>query len=94
MPNALEDKEAIRDVLAEYCFLIDDDRFADFAALFAEDGTWETAFGSATGRAAIAALLERIAGPSPRPRRIHAVSNVSIRLDGDRAACARTGSWP
>ncbi len=81
-----EEKEAIRDVLAEYCFRIDDDRFDAFAALFAEDGTWETAFGSATGRSAIAALLRRIAGDEPRPRRIHAVSNIVIRLEGERAA--------
>ena len=46
MPSEGEEKEAIRDVLAEYCFRIDDDRFEEFAALFAEDGTWETAFGS------------------------------------------------
>ncbi len=81
-----EEKEAIRDVLADYCFRIDDDRFAEFAALFAEDGTWETAFGSATGRPGIEALLRRIAGDEPRPRRIHAVSSIVIRLEGERAA--------
>ncbi len=86
MSSGGDDKEAIRDVLAEYCFRIDDDRFAEFAALFTEDGTWETAFGSATGRPAIEALLRRIAGEAPRPRRIHAVSNIVIRLEGDRAA--------
>jgi uncharacterized protein (TIGR02246 family) len=85
MPSVLEEKDAIRDVLAEYCFRIDDDRFEEFAQLFAEDGTWETAFGSATGRPEIAALLQRIAGPGPRPRRIHAVSNEAIRVDADRA---------
>lgn len=85
MPGALEDKEAIRDVLAEYCFCIDADRFADMAALFTEDGTWDTAFGTATGRPAIEALVASIAGDGPRPRRIHAVSNVVIRLAGDRA---------
>ena len=81
----LEEKEPIRDVLAEYCFCIDNDRFAEFAALFTADGTWETAFGSATGRPAIEALLRRIAGEAPRPRRIHAVSNTVIRLDGEQA---------
>ena len=28
MPSALEEKEAIREVLAEYCFRLDDGRFA------------------------------------------------------------------
>jgi hypothetical protein len=40
----LEEKDAIREVLAEYCFRLDDGRFADMAALFTEDGTWDTAF--------------------------------------------------
>ena len=54
MPNALEEKDAIREVLAEYCFRLDGGHYDDMAALFTEDGTWDTAFGAATGRAAIA----------------------------------------
>ena len=50
MPTAVEDKDAIREVLAEYCFRLDDGRFAEMAALFTEDGTWDTAFGKATSR--------------------------------------------
>ncbi len=68
-----------------YRFCLDGDRFAEFAALFAADGTWETAFGSATGHQDIEALVRRIAGDPPRPRRIHMVSNIVIRLDGERA---------
>lgn len=87
MSSALEEKDAIREVLAEYCFRLDDGRFAEMAALFTEDGTWHTAFGKATGRAAIAEFaaglrqdpLER------RPRAIHHVTNVAIALDGDTA---------
>ena len=56
MPTAVEDKDAIREVLAEYCFRLDDGRFAEMAALFTESGTWDTAFGRATGRTAIADL--------------------------------------
>ena len=52
--GALEEKDAIREVLARYCFALDDGKFAEMAALFTEDGTWHTAFGKATGRAAIA----------------------------------------
>ena len=36
MPTAVEDKDAIREVLAEYCFRPDDGRFAEMAALFTE----------------------------------------------------------
>jgi 3-phenylpropionate/cinnamic acid dioxygenase small subunit len=87
MPTALEEKDAIREVLAEYCFHLDDGRFAEMAALFAADGTWETAFGSATGAADIAALARGIrekAGAN-RPRGVHLVTNIWIALDGDRA---------
>jgi ketosteroid isomerase-like protein len=88
MPSALEDKDAIREVLAEYCFRLDGDRFDAMAALFTEDGTWDTAFGAATGRANIVALVRSIRAtvPEPRPRAIHHVTNVVIALDGDRAS--------
>ena len=33
MPTPLEDKEAIRDLLSEYCFRMDDFRFAELGAL-------------------------------------------------------------
>ena len=88
MPTAVEDKDAIHEVLAEYCFRLDDGRFAEMAALFTEDGTWDTAFGKATGRAAIAELASslRQRGEQPRPRAVHLVTNIAITLDGDRAS--------
>jgi len=87
MPTAVEDRDAIREVLAEYCFRLDDGRFAEMAALFTEDGTWETAFGKATGRAAIAELARslRARAADPRPRAVHLVTNVVIALEGERA---------
>jgi 3-phenylpropionate/cinnamic acid dioxygenase small subunit len=87
MPTALEEKDAIREVLAEYCFRLDDGRFAEMAALFTENGTWDTAFGRATGRAVIAELarsLRERAGDQ-RPRAAHLVTNISIALDGASA---------
>jgi hypothetical protein len=83
MPTAVEDKDAIREVLAEYCFRLDGSRFAEMAALFTEDGTWDTAFGKATGRAAIADLargLRERAGDQ-RPRAVHLTTNIAITLD-------------
>jgi hypothetical protein len=83
----LEDKDAIREVLAEYCFCLDGGRFAEMAALFAPDGTWHTAFGKATGRVAIAEFAAglRAHRPGATPRAIHHVTNVVITLDGDSA---------
>jgi ketosteroid isomerase-like protein len=86
MPSELEDKDAIREVMAEYCFRLDNDRFADMAALFTEDGTWDTAFGKGTGRAEIEALVHRIRqSATSRQRAIHHVTNIVIKLDGDGA---------
>lgn len=87
MPTAVEEKEAIREVLAEYCFRLDDGRFDEMAALFTENGTWDTAFGPATGRAAIAELARslRERGGDRRPRAIHLVTNIAITLDGASA---------
>jgi hypothetical protein len=77
MPSALEEKDAIREVVAEYCFRLDDGRFAEMAALFTENGTWDTAFGRATGRPAIAELARSIRAQAgeQRPRGIHLVTN-------------------
>ncbi len=87
MPTALEDRDAIREVLAEYCFRLDGGDFAGMAALFTEDGTWDTAFGKAEGRAAIADLARTIRARtgSERPRAIHLVTNIAIALAGDHA---------
>jgi len=87
MPTAVEDKDAIRELMAEYCFRLDDGRYDDMAALFSEDGTWDTAFGKATGRAAIAELARgiRARAGATRQRAAHLVTNIVIALDGARA---------
>ena len=73
MPSAIEEKDAIREVMAEYCFSLDGARYDDMAALFTEDGTWDTAFGKATGRAAIAQQARdiRVRAGDNRPRAVH-----------------------
>jgi len=87
MPSAIEEKDAIREVMAEYCFSLDGARYDDMAALFTEDGTWDTAFGKATGRAAIAQQARdiRVRAGDNRPRAVHLVTNIAIALDGERA---------
>jgi len=86
MANDPADKDAIRELLATYCFHLDSDRFEEMAALFTEDGVWDTAFGTGTGRAGIAAQARSIAGSGrPRPRRAHLTTNIVIELAGDTA---------
>lgn len=40
MASVLEDKDAIRELIAEYCFLIDGAQFEKWAELFTEDGAF------------------------------------------------------
>ena len=80
----MSDKDDIRELLARYCFALDAERFEEMAALFTSDGVWETAFGTGTGRAGIAAQARSIAA-GPRPRRVHLTTNIVIDLDGDAA---------
>jgi hypothetical protein len=87
MPSAIEEKDAIREVLAEYCFRLDGGRYEEMAALFTENGTWDTAFGRATARGAIAELARdiRARAGDQRPRAVHLVTNIAITLDGASA---------
>ena len=83
MTTTTEDKEAIRELLAEYCFRMDDFRFAELGALFTEDGAWIARYASARGPAEIAALMAR--NIPAEPKRKHFIMNSLIGLDGDRA---------
>jgi ketosteroid isomerase-like protein len=88
MASLAEEKDAIREVLSEYCFCLDNDRFAEMAALFTEDGVWDTAFGKGAGRDGIAALVRKLRGtrpPGEQQRGVHLVTNVVIKIDGDSA---------
>ncbi|WP_428485194.1 nuclear transport factor 2 family protein [Rhodopila sp.] len=80
----LADKDAIRELLARYCFHLDNDRFEAMAGLFVADGVWETAFGTGTGHAGIAAQARGLA-TGPRPRRVHLTTNIVITLTGNTA---------
>jgi hypothetical protein len=87
MANEESEKNAIRELLATYCFHLDNYRFTEMAGLFTEDGTWDTAFGKGTGRAGIVAQAESISkAGSPRPRRVHLTTNIVIALNGDTAS--------
>ena len=85
--SELAEKDAIREVMAEYCFRLDNDRFAEMAALFTAGGTWDTAFGKGTGQVAIETLVRQIRGDAPRARAIHHVTNIVIKLAGEKATC-------
>jgi len=86
MASEADEKNAIRERLAEYCFELDGRRFARMAAMFLPDGTWATAFGAATGHAEIEALMRKLLPPMGEgPRAVHFTTNIVVRLDGDTA---------
>jgi uncharacterized protein (TIGR02246 family) len=80
----MSDEEAIRSTLAAYCRTCDEGRFADFAALFAEDATFEVPPTTpAVGRAAIRGFME--AGYPPEVRGEHRLGESQIDVTGDEA---------
>jgi len=83
----LEDREAIRELIARYGPLADTGDGVGVAALFVPDGSYGIAgFADANGRRAIAALLD-----TPTHQALmedgcaHLLGPVTITLDGERA---------
>ena len=81
----LEDLEEIRGLRMEYHHCVNDDRFAEAAWIFTDDGYAEFAgVGSATGRAEIAVLFGRLAEAVTVIKQF--VSNHMVEIDGDEAS--------
>jgi hypothetical protein len=88
----LTDKEAIREVMAEYCYALDEGRFADLASLFSIDGVYDTALGRANNRAEILAMTKSWTHPAEgKPTKIHLDANFVIVLQGNKAQV--TSDW-
>lgn len=85
----LEDIEAIKQLKAEYCDICDDMHNPDrIAALFADDGIWESpSFGKARGHEEIRALFARFRDMFSFSQ--HNIMNPRIRVNGETA----TGVW-
>jgi hypothetical protein len=87
----LEDREQIRDLLAEYIRCLDSRDHVTYSQLFAKDGELTFAQGHAKGPEAIRALMEdgeRRAGASRTAAMadsVHLLTDVSIQLHGDQA---------
>lgn len=78
--TALEDKDAIRELLHRYCFYMDEGRFAELSVLFTVDGEWIAPYRTAKGPAEIEAWLTQ--SVPPQPRRMHYVMNSIIECNG------------
>jgi uncharacterized protein (TIGR02246 family) len=85
----LEDEKAIREVVIRYGEYLDARDYAAYASLFASDGVWTGGFGSATGPAAIQAMLEKNLGKPEEgfinKTNFHLNTTVVVAVDGDTA---------
>jgi 3-phenylpropionate/cinnamic acid dioxygenase small subunit len=76
------DADEIRNTLARFCQCLDDRRFEEFSQTFAEDGSFNDRVGRDT-------ILKWIQGAElatmPELKRKHAVVNVIVNVQGDRA---------
>ena len=96
--KALEDKEAISNVLIAYGHALDSRDFKTYASLFSKDGSWSGGLGKVTGgpQAIYDFMTSRIGGgrgnAAPRPigfgPTYHIMSSFEISVTGDTATAA------
>jgi ketosteroid isomerase-like protein len=86
MTDVQEDKEAIRELIARYCFHFDNGEFEAWLDLFTDDGVFDLgARGCFAGRAALRKFLTNIPLTDGQPLMRHFVTNVIIKVHGDGA---------
>ena len=86
--RVLEAKEEIRNLLQEYRRTLDIRDMRAFSALFASNGSWTGASGSATGPDGIYEMLTGVLPdnpPAPGSTLWHLITDPKIEVDGDRA---------
>jgi SnoaL-like domain len=87
--QAVEDRQAIEQLLLEYGRALDSRDFTAYSQLFADKGTWSGSIGTFTGPAEIKVAMENaFKGPKPDPNHVtnfHLLTNAIITLDGDKA---------
>ena len=84
MASILEEKDAIREMFAKYCFYTDSGQFEKYAALFTEDCDWDGGpFGRQQGRANLLAMLK--SGGDSATKLRHSTTNIVIEVNGNEA---------
>jgi uncharacterized protein (TIGR02246 family) len=86
--SALLDSEAIRSLITRFGRCQDERRWADYAALFTDDGVLELPFGTAAGRGPISAQVESDLGIYVATQ--HVSTNHDVELNGDTALARAT----
>jgi ketosteroid isomerase-like protein len=87
MSAVLEAKDEIRELMATYAMAMDACRFTEVGACFAPDAEWITNYGAARGPAEIAKFIGGIVPVKGEgPQRKHYITNIIIKIDGDKAS--------
>ncbi len=79
-----DDVAQVRTLLAQYCQLMDDRRYAEWSQLFADDGEWEMGGHIYRGPAGTRAYMDQLLRDRPQRRTRHVNTNLLIELDGAR----------
>jgi len=79
----MDDESAIRRLMALYCHLVDDGVFDQIPRLWVDDAELVLRGETATGPAAIAAVIRGL--QTPERRGIHVGANAIIDVEGDTA---------
>jgi ketosteroid isomerase-like protein len=85
MSTLLEDKNAIRELTADYCFHIDNARFGPWLDLWTDDAVFEVDGKVVRGRAELEQFTGTIRLVDGKPPVKHCVMNQIIDVQGDRA---------
>ena len=86
--QALEEIEAIKQLKARYCYLVDSGKWQDVVKLFTKDARIKFPFGAGKGTAAIINFYRETL-PSQRSFILHTLHNPIIEIKGEQA----TGKW-
>lgn len=79
----MDDERAIQRLMTRYCHLVDDGAFDELAQLWADDAELVLRGDTATGPAAITAVISEL--QTPERRGIHVGANAIIDVDVDTA---------
>jgi 3-phenylpropionate/cinnamic acid dioxygenase small subunit len=86
MASVLEEKDAIRELLARYCFHIDLGEYEEWLGLFTEDGVFDLGkMGHFQGRDTLRKFTKSIPTADGVPTLRHCVVNPIVEVNGDAA---------
>jgi ketosteroid isomerase-like protein len=86
MTSLLEEKDAIHETIAEYCFHFDGGEFDKWIDLFTDDGVFDAGrLGVQKGKDALRVFLKNIRLTNGSPMVKHCVMNEVIKVNGNEA---------